>query len=59
MQELGDTEGGRNIQETAGNLVEVVWACIDKNTGVRRQESNGDGGAGEKNERNTNVEVVG
>ena len=54
-----DNEGGRNIQEGAGKLVEVVWACIEKRRRICRQESDGDGGAGEKKERNTRAEVVG
>ena len=31
--------------------VEVVWACNEKRRRIRRQESDGDGGAGEKKER--------
>ena len=38
----------RNIQESAGEYVEVVWACFEKRIGIRRQESDGDGGAGKK-----------
>ena len=30
----------------------MVWACIEKRRRIRRQESDGDGGAGEKKERN-------
>ena len=45
----------RNIQESAGNLVaklvEVVRACNEKRRRIRRQESDCDGGAGEKKER--------
>ena len=40
-------------------MVEVVWACIEKRRRIRRQESDGDGGAGEKKERKTKSEVVG
>ena len=29
----------------------MVWACIGKRRRIRRQESDGDGGAGEKKER--------
>ena len=35
----------------------MVWACTEKR--IRRQESDGDGGAGEKKERKTEAEVVG
>ena len=37
----------------------MVWACIEKRRQMRRQESDGDGGAGEKKEMNTIVGVVG
>ena len=37
----------------------VVWACIEKRRRIRRQESDGDGGAREKTERKTKQEVVG
>ena len=41
----------------------MVWACIEiffeKIRRIRRQESDGDGGAGEKKERKTKAEVVG
>ena len=37
----------------------MVWACIEKRRQIRRQESDGDGGAGEKKERKTEVVVVG
>ena len=37
----------------------VVWACTEKRRRIRRQESDGDGGAGEKKERKTKAEVVG
>ena len=36
----------------------MVWACIEKGRRIRRQESDGDGGAGEKKERKTEAEVV-
>ena len=36
---------------------EVVWACIEKTRRIRRQESDGDGGAEEKKERKTEAEV--
>ena len=45
--------------ESAGKLVEVVWACIEKKIRICRQESDGDGGAGDKKERKTEAEVVG
>ena len=35
----------------------MVWACIEKRR-IRRQESDGDGCAGEKNDRKTKAEVV-
>ena len=31
----------------------MVWACIEKRRQIRREESDGDGGAGEKKERKT------
>ena len=37
----------------------MVWACTEKRRRIRRQESDGDGGAGEKNERTTGTEVLG
>ena len=37
----------------------MVWACREKGTRIRRQESDGDGGVGEKKERKTKAEVVG
>ena len=37
----------------------MVWACIEKIRQIRRPESDGDGGAGEKTERKTKAEVVG
>ena len=37
----------------------MVWACIEKRRRIRRQESDGDGGAGEKKERKTKAAVVG
>ena len=37
----------------------MVWACIEKRRRIHRQESDGDGGAGEKKERKTEEEVVG
>ena len=37
----------------------MVWACIEKRRRIRRQESDGDGGAWEKKERKTEDEVVG
>ena len=36
----------------------MVCACIEKIRRIRRQESDGDGGAGEKKERKTIAEVV-
>ena len=35
----------------------MVWACFEKRKGIRREESDGDGGAGEKKERKTKAEV--
>ena len=40
-------------------LAEVVWAGIEKRRRICAQESDGDGGAGEKKERKTKAEVVG
>ena len=38
----------------------IVWdRSISKRRRIRRQESDGDGGAGEKKERKTKAEVVG
>ena len=37
----------------------MVWACIEKRRRISREESDGDGGAGEKKERKTKAEVVG
>ena len=37
----------------------MVWARIEKRRLIRRQESDGDGGAGEKKERKTKAEVDG
>ena len=31
----------------------MVWACIEKRRRIRREESDGDGGAGEKKVRKT------
>ena len=50
---------GEKIQESAGEWIEVVWACIEKRRRIRRQESDGDGGAGKKKERKTKVGLVG
>ncbi len=36
----------------------MVWACFEKRIRIRRLESDGDGGAGEKKERKTKAEVV-
>ena len=36
-----------------------VWACFEMRRRIRRQESDGDGGAGEKKARKTKAEVVG
>ena len=52
-----DNEGGRNIQESAGKWVAVVWAYIEKRIIISGQESNDDGGAGERR-RKTEAEVV-
>ena len=49
----------RNIQESVGKYVEVVWACIEKRRRICGQESDGDGGAGKKKESKTEAEVVG
>ena len=37
----------------------MVWACIENRIRICRQESDGDGGAGEKKERKTKAEVDG
>ena len=37
----------------------MVWARIEKRRRIRRQESDGDGGAGETKERKTKADVVG
>ena len=37
----------------------MIWACIEKRRRIRRQESDGDGGAGEKTEWKNKAEVVG
>ena len=37
----------------------MVWGWIEKRRRICRQESDGDGGAGEKKERKTKEEVVG
>ena len=37
----------------------MVWAHTEKRRLIRRQDSDGDGGAGEKKERKTKAEVVG
>ena len=37
----------------------MVWACIEKRRRIRREESDGDGGAREKKERKTKAEVAG
>ena len=37
----------------------MVWACFEKRRRISREESDGDGGAGEKKERKTKAEVVG
>ena len=37
----------------------MVWACTEKRRRIRRQESGGDRGAVEENERKTKAEVVG
>ena len=36
----------------------MVWACFEKRIRIRREESDGDGGAGEKKEGKTKAEVV-
>ena len=35
----------------------MVWACIEKRRQIRREESDGDGGGGEKMERKTKAGV--
>ena len=37
----------------------MVWACFEKRRRIRREEIDGDGGAGGKKERKTKAEVVG
>ena len=39
--------------------MKVGWTGIEKRRRIRRQESDGDGGAGEKKEIKTEAEVVG
>ena len=36
----------------------MVWTCFEKRRRIRREENDGDGGAGEKKERKTKAEVV-
>ena len=36
----------------------MVWGCIEKRRMMCRQESDGDGGAGEKTESKTEAELV-
>ena len=55
----GTTKVGEIIQESAEKWVEVGWACIENRRRMRKQECDGDGGVGEKKERNTKVELVG
>ena len=55
----GTTKGGIDILERAGKLVEEVWTCIEKRKLICGQNSEGDGGPGEKKERNTEAGVVG
>ena len=52
-------EISKKVQESRLYTVVVVWACIEKRRRICRQESDGDGGAGEKKERKTEAEVVG
>ena len=47
-------EISKKVQES-----KVVWACIEKRRRIRRQESDGDGWAGEKMERKTEAEGAG
>ena len=47
------------MEKYPGNCRKVVWACIGKRRRIRRQESDGDGGAGEKKERKIEADVVG
>ena len=37
----------------------MIWKCIEKRKRICRQESDGDGGAGEKKERKTEANVAG
>ena len=43
----GTEKAGEMSKKGTGKQVEVVWACIEKRIRTRRQESDGDGGAGE------------
>ena len=54
-----DSEGGRNIKESAGKYFEVVWACIGKRRRMWGQESDGDRGAVGEKERKSEAQVVG
>ena len=44
-------EISKKVQES--RLKWYPWACIQKRRRIRREESDGDGGAGEKRERKT------
>ena len=37
----------------------MIWASIEKRRNTRGQDSDGDGGAGERKESNTDAEFVG
>ena len=49
-------EISKKVQESR---FEVVWACIEIRRRIRRQESDGDGGADETKERKTKAKVDG
>ena len=55
----GTTKVGEISKKVQESRFEVVWACFEKRRRIRREESDGDGGAGEKKERKTKAEVVG
>ncbi len=59
MKELEGRQKWEKYPRKCRRVVEAVWACFEKRRRIRRQESDGDGGAGEKKERKTKAEVVG
>ena len=47
------------VGEISKKVQESILAYFEKRRRIRREESDGDGGAGGKRERKTNAEVVG